>query len=87
MGIRLVCSAPAATTTSAKPHMTFWLAMPMASSPEAQYLLTVMPGTLRGQAGLERHDPPEVHARLGLREGAAHDQVVYLLDLQVRRPS
>ena len=45
IGTRLVWSAPAATTTSAKPHMIFWLAMLIASSPEAQYLLTVMPGT------------------------------------------
>jgi hypothetical protein len=47
-GARLIDSTPPATTRSAAPALTMWLARMTAVSPEAHRRLTVMPGTWSG---------------------------------------
>ena len=48
-GARDIDSTPPATTMSAAPALTMWLAMVMALIPDAHSRLTVMPGTVSGK--------------------------------------
>src|ERR1051325_8913443 len=79
----LIDSVPPATICSAMPAMIRSAAMAMVCEPEEQKRLTVTAGTLSGSPA--RGDARDVHARLPLRRGAAEDDVVHVLRLELRR--
>ena len=83
MGIMVIDSTPPATTTSAPPAMMRSAPWAIACKPDEQKRLMVMAETSTGQAGAQGGDAGDVHALFGFGHGAAEDDVLNFLGIEL----